>query len=156
MIWSEVVTEHLPASGLSLLHASGTNWTSNLGKHDFVSLRQLVVDLILGTDMKQHFSSLSHFSALFGTSPTKAMDALQAYHAPGTAPIPIHTVLHIERVEPRGDAERLAALQMVLKAADLGHTAAALPVHMNWLGRLEEVGHLWLLCKSRVWVLDIL
>ncbi|KAG2430444.1 hypothetical protein HXX76_009967 [Chlamydomonas incerta] len=39
---------------------------------------------------------------------------------------------------PADEAQRLLALQICLKVADIGHLAGTLPVHKRWLGVLEE------------------
>lgn len=40
-------------------------------------------------------------------------------------------------LEPKGEPERLVALQLAIKCADLGHTGAPLAVHKKWLAGLE-------------------
>ena len=40
--------------------------------------------------------------------------------------------------EPSDEAQRLVALQLVIKCADVGHTGAELGVHKRWLAALEE------------------
>ena len=47
--------------------------------------------------------------------------------------------------EPLGEAELLLSLQLALKCADLGHTAAFLPVHLKWVSGLEEEVGSWIL-----------
>ncbi|KAL6764769.1 3'5'-cyclic nucleotide phosphodiesterase [Haematococcus lacustris] len=41
-------------------------------------------------------------------------------------------------VVPLDETERLISLQLALKCSDLGHVAAALPVHLKWVAGLEE------------------
>ena len=41
-------------------------------------------------------------------------------------------------IVPLDEAERVLTLQLALKCADLGHTSADLPVHLQWVSGLEE------------------
>ncbi|KAK9862175.1 hypothetical protein WJX84_000227 [Apatococcus fuscideae] len=72
-------------------------------------LRASSIDLILGTDMKKHFSMLSRFQ-------TQGRGRL---------------------VDLPGDAKLLVA-QMALKVADIAHLSAPTQVHKRWTAQLTE------------------
>ncbi|KAG2484564.1 hypothetical protein HYH03_016610 [Edaphochlamys debaryana] len=117
-----------------------------LSKEQRSALRKLVIDLVLGTDMKQHFAMIAQYKAVRrpmmegestsrgispserntggGRAPDAAADAPAGNGPTGPAPL--------------DEAERLLTLQMCLKAADLGHLGSELEVHKRWLAALEE------------------
>ncbi|KAG2433962.1 hypothetical protein HYH02_012506 [Chlamydomonas schloesseri] len=187
-----------------------------LSKEQRGAFRKQVIDMVLATDMKQHFSLLTQFTSLqkarkaglsggtrggggcvrgggggaagksaavmAGESLTRTPPAgpQQQHHQPGqrllrpphsraggegisssnnvisdesvaaaaavmpppslvpsSAQLQMH--VHSESAPmPQDEAERSLALQIALKAADIGHLAGALPVHCRWLGVLEE------------------
>ncbi|EFJ46356.1 3'5'-cyclic nucleotide phosphodiesterase [Volvox carteri f. nagariensis] len=74
-----------------------------------------VVELVLATDMKQHFAILNQFN----TGPSGGMVEV-------VAPVPLN------------EGERLLTLQVMLKASDIGHLGASLDRHKRWLTGLEE------------------
>ncbi|KAG2424735.1 hypothetical protein HXX76_014310 [Chlamydomonas incerta] len=182
------------------------------------ALRKQVIDMVLATDMKQHFSLLSQFEALHkarraglsggrgggggggggggtgggaggggagggaggggkgaaaaaGDTLTRTPEGQQQQPQPGhrtlRAPnrggggvgfssgsnVVIEDASASRRVQqqqpqqlhtdsappqPHDEAERSLALQIALKAADIGHLAGELSVHCRWLGVLEE------------------
>ncbi|KAG2495006.1 hypothetical protein HYH03_006939 [Edaphochlamys debaryana] len=121
-----------------------------LSKDQRSALRKMVIDLVLGTDMKQHFAMIAQYKAvrrpmMEGESTSRAMSPSERPTAGGggapdaaadapagnggtalTGPLPLDEV------------ERLLTLQMCLKAADLGHLGSELEVHKRWLAALEE------------------
>ncbi|KAL6758672.1 3'5'-cyclic nucleotide phosphodiesterase [Haematococcus lacustris] len=119
---SPMENHHL-AAAWSLLRVPQLNFLQALPQPAWDRLRKLVIELVLGTDMKQHFSIIGAFTALHRTAPD-AQPASKA--APGH-------LLHA----PSPQAGLPAGLQMALKCSDLGHLAAPLPVHLAWVSRLE-------------------
>ncbi|KAG2430481.1 hypothetical protein HXX76_010004 [Chlamydomonas incerta] len=61
--------------------------------------------------------------------------AMEAAHTPAGAVV---TPAVAAPAPPADEAQRLLALQICLKVADIGHLAGTLPVHKRWLGVLEE------------------
>ncbi|PNG93951.1 Calcium/calmodulin-dependent 3',5'-cyclic nucleotide phosphodiesterase 1A, partial [Tetrabaena socialis] len=116
-----------------------------------------VIELVLATDMKQHFSIISHFNTVHRLA-SYSQQQLQQHAARGaklkatrgmlrrTAAATVSDELHtlhdpsLAGAPPRpvDDAERLLTLQVALKAADIGHLGEALEVHKRWLSVLEE------------------
>ncbi|KAK9806640.1 hypothetical protein WJX73_003268 [Symbiochloris irregularis] len=82
---------------------------------DRVALRATITDLILGTDMKQHF----HLHTLLQNVVQAGMDKPPQLSA----------------LTP---AHRLVIMQCVLKCADLGHLALPLHLHLHWASRIQE------------------
>ncbi|KAG2490632.1 hypothetical protein HYH03_011023 [Edaphochlamys debaryana] len=102
---------HHCAASFSLLQRPDLDILAQLSQAERTTFRKQVIELVLATDMKQHFSILSHFNTV---------------HRGAPAPQPVD------------DTERLLSLQVALKCADIGHLGEELPVHKRWLSVLEE------------------
>ena len=57
---------HHAAAAFSLLRSPGCFFLEGLKGSDFRKLRKTVVDLVMATDMKQHFSIVSQFISVHG------------------------------------------------------------------------------------------
>ncbi|GLI71323.1 hypothetical protein VaNZ11_016483 [Volvox africanus] len=141
---------HLAAS-FTLLKKPEYAFMSHLPKADMDRLRKMVIELVLATDMKQHFAIMSHFttvhrlgaansvtpSLLSGTerrrSSSNASSMNSLVHGGSGCPVEIDKI-----VIPLDENERILSLQMALKCSDLGHVSASLPVHCRWVQLLEE------------------
>eukprot|EP00879_Flechtneria_rotunda_P005016 GHRR01005292.1.p1 GENE.GHRR01005292.1~~GHRR01005292.1.p1 ORF type:complete len:859 (+),score=362.03 GHRR01005292.1:904-3480(+) len=145
---SPLENHHL-AAAFMLLRQPEFNYMSSLPKADFDKFRKVVIELVLATDMKQHFSILSHFTTVHRlnaggtlTPGTSGSDALMALRHPGRSDnsnsANSGAVDQDKIVLPLDETERILGLQMALKCADLGHVTAALPVHIRWVDQLEE------------------
>jgi hypothetical protein len=55
---------HHIAAAFSLLRKPEFNFLAALSRAEQARFRKLVIDLVLATDMKQHFSLLSHFTTI--------------------------------------------------------------------------------------------
>ncbi|EFJ48255.1 3'5'-cyclic nucleotide phosphodiesterase, partial [Volvox carteri f. nagariensis] len=99
---------HHAAAAFSCMRRTGLDVLAPLTTDQKSTFRKQVIEMVLATDMKQHFSLLSHFSTVH---------RLASYNKP---------------------AARLLSLQMVIKAADLGHLGEGFEVHKRWLSSLEE------------------
>lgn len=60
---SPLENHHL-AAAFMLMRQSEFNFSGSLSKADFEKFRKIVIELVLATDMKQHFSILSHFTTV--------------------------------------------------------------------------------------------
>jgi hypothetical protein len=83
-------------------------------------LRRDVIQLVLATDMKAHFSVLGLFSSMISDSQSDSSSAQNPQH-----------------MSWDNDAQ-LLALKMVLKVSDLGHLANKEVTHHAWVSRLEQ------------------
>lgn len=113
---------HHLASALSALDLPQHSFLSRVCSSDRLHLRKTLIDMVLATDMKQHFSIVSQFrTCRFALTAEVAGDASQL-------------------VRGEHDAEEVLCLsmQMALKCADLGHTCEGLTVHRRWVEALTE------------------
>lgn len=106
---------------------------------------QLVIDLVLATDMKSHYSLLGQFNAQFNTGATakppmcaQTAPASTTQTSPPAAGLASSPSLSSLPSVPRSELQLTLALQMAIKISDLGHTAAGLPVHCKWVDCLQE------------------
>ncbi|KXZ55656.1 hypothetical protein GPECTOR_2g1206 [Gonium pectorale] len=133
---------HHCASAFALMTPpnSELDFLAPLPQVDRSALRKQVIELVMATDMKQHFTILSHFNTMHRLSSyaqgSRPRPPSCDYDAAGTglakdateAPAPC----------PIDDTERLLTLQVALKCADIGHLGEELDVHIQWLQALEE------------------
>ncbi len=107
-----------------------------------LQVRKLMIDLVLATDMKQHFALLSQFTGvhLSHGSPTKRQ-SVQPKHDPPDAG---------QAAMPMDENERILSLQIVIKAADLANLCDPHHTHIKWVYMLEEeVGRMCVLYNIR-------
>ncbi|GIL58431.1 hypothetical protein Vafri_13570 [Volvox africanus] len=138
---------HHAAAAFSLLQRPGLDILAPFSKQERASFRKQVIDMVLATDVKQHFTMLSQFNT--------AHRLASFVHSPATAKVNHSSRLsggniHLEIVvdvgadckhlapKPLDDTERVLSLQLAIKAADLGHLGEELEVHQRWLSSLEE------------------
>ncbi|KAF5827146.1 hypothetical protein DUNSADRAFT_1247 [Dunaliella salina] len=130
---------HLAAAFL-LLKQPSYNFLSSMPKPSFDRLRKLVIELVLATDMKQHFAIVSHFTTIHrlssSASLTPSLPSLKentrgrrsesGYSSAGHRSLnsgdPGAPGQHI--ILPLDESERLLSLQVALKCCDLGGAKA--------------------------------
>jgi hypothetical protein len=101
--------QHHASASLELLQDPDANFMLHMSKEQAQSIRDIVVELVLATDMVKHFKCMARFEA------------------------------NAHALQPKEPQEaRLLAMRLVLKAADVGHTTSAWDVHTEWVGRLQE------------------
>lgn len=89
------------------------NLLGNLGKEDWTSLRKLLIELILHTDMSKHFETLGNFRTW-----AQANSLLETFD------------------------DKVMVLSMGLKCADIGHSAKSTELHIKWTELIcEEFFH---------------
>ncbi|KAJ9520544.1 hypothetical protein QJQ45_007398 [Haematococcus lacustris] len=154
---SPMENHHL-AGAFSLLKHPDMNFLQAMPKATYDRLRKLVIELVLGTDMKQHFSIMGSFTAMHRTAPAmlsrkqstlglgrtshgvspSELSISSSYHAASVrGSCESHSPKDGKNLQPSSDQDKLLSLQMALKCSDLGHLAAPLPVHLAWVSRLE-------------------
>ncbi|GLI61126.1 hypothetical protein VaNZ11_003401 [Volvox africanus] len=137
---------HHAAAAFSLLQRPGLDVLAPFSKQERATFRKQVIDMVLATDVKQHFTLLSQFNT--------AHRLASFVHSPATAKANTSSRLsgniHLEIVvdvgadcrhlapKPLDETERVLSLQLAIKAADLGHLGEELEVHQRWLSSLEE------------------
>ncbi|KAJ9521888.1 hypothetical protein QJQ45_024758, partial [Haematococcus lacustris] len=150
---SPMENHHL-AGAFSLLKHPDLNFLQTMPKATYDRLRKLVIELVLGTDMKQHFSIMGSFTAMHRAAPAmlqskRSAQALdRASHALTPSELSMASSCRPtgdghcakdagKKLQPSSEQDKLLSLQMALKCSDLGHLAAPLPVHLAWVSRLE-------------------
>ncbi|GFH21958.1 phosphodiesterase [Haematococcus lacustris] len=146
---SPMENHHL-ASAFSLLKHPDLNFLQAMPKATYDSLRKLVIELVLGTDMKQHFSIIGQFTALHSTggdghaagkaapfSHDRAPQQGQPSRCSTSSSAKDCSQDSGASLQPVSDQDKLLSLKMALKCSDLGHLAAPFPVHLAWVSRLE-------------------
>ncbi|KAL3157196.1 putative 3',5'-cyclic phosphodiesterase pde-3 [Trebouxia sp. C0009 RCD-2024] len=126
---SPLENHHL-AQSFRLLNRDDCGLFRHLPKDRQVRLRKLMIEMVLGTDMKQHVAIISRFQTTLQVKLHSRMMTTAGCSSAASA-----ESLAVKFEDP---SDRCMLLQMALKCADLGHLAAPWPVHQRWVGGLEE------------------
>ncbi|KAG2484636.1 hypothetical protein HYH03_016589 [Edaphochlamys debaryana] len=158
---SPLESHHSSATFTLLAERPDLDALAPLSGEQRAALRKIVVDMVMGTDMKQHFALISQF---------KTAHPPQSPNPPALPLLPSPTAQPNDKKcgdgeirrgissgsfsdrgsglpgglapglgpKPLDDVERTLTLQIALKVADIGHLGAELAVHKRWLGVLEE------------------
>ncbi|XP_071545342.1 cGMP-inhibited 3',5'-cyclic phosphodiesterase 3A-like isoform X2 [Panulirus ornatus] len=109
-----VLENHHAAAAWSLfLSRPEYNFLKHLDRAEFKRFRFLVIEAILATDLKRHFEILAEFNA-------KANEP----DAPG--------------LDWNSETDRMLALQMCIKLADINGPCKAIDIHTQWTARIAE------------------
>ncbi|KAK4300112.1 hypothetical protein Pmani_027668 [Petrolisthes manimaculis] len=109
-----VLENHHAAAAWSLfLSRPQYNFLCHLDRAEFKRFRFLVIEAILATDLKRHFEILAEFNA-------KANET----DAPG--------------LDWGSESDRMLAMQMCIKLADINGPCKALDIHTQWTARIAE------------------
>ena len=134
-------SHHVAAAFEVLLLEPDCNFLSALPPAVFAAFRKLVVALVGATDMAVDKEIVNNFSQLVATAKLQAADKNQMTSAGiGDANMASNKVAAAEApfvFMPSCEKEAVAALQLVLKAADLGHLALPWDQHVGWVQALE-------------------
>ena len=132
-----VLEQHHLSAAFQLLSMPGLDWTSGFSAQQRALFRSTVIDLVLGTDMKEHFKLLGEFGNVLHRARLAASARRRRRRsrvAGGEAPPePVPMVQ-----ATLSDAERLLVLKIAMKVADLGHLRAPRDVHLRWVAGLCE------------------
>ncbi|GAX77145.1 hypothetical protein CEUSTIGMA_g4591.t1 [Chlamydomonas eustigma] len=163
---SPMENHHL-SSAFSLLADDQRNFLKNMPLKAREVFRKQVIDMVLSTDMKQHFAQTSLFNTKVLSSPAiQALLNKGQQHSSFRRRTDMSMIMDtstsnadsrsrlgkIQSMKKIGPSMRLnkntmmtldeemkgLVLQMSLKCADLGHLASPEPVHKRWVQRLEE------------------
>ncbi|GFR48408.1 hypothetical protein Agub_g10302 [Astrephomene gubernaculifera] len=143
---------HHAAAAFSLVQKPGLDLLAPLSKADRANFRKQVIEMVLGTDMKQHFALLSQFNTVHRLAgfahgpavdnPCKSASSVRASGAQQFLELREIVVnvsgQEVQAPKPLDETERLLSLQIAIKAADLGHLGEEFEVHQRWLSALEE------------------
>ncbi|KAG2493194.1 hypothetical protein HYH03_008614 [Edaphochlamys debaryana] len=146
---------HHCASSFALLLRPELDALAHFGAGDKAAFRKQVIEMVMATDMKQHFAFLSHFNTAHRLAAYSAAAANPSHAGGRPVTRPRHGAVVTAAAHgaasggpppppdpaaprPLDDAERMLSLQIALKVADIGHLGEDLDVHCRWLGVLEE------------------
>lgn len=150
---SSLLTPHLPhtyplnhsqenhhlAAAFALLQRPGCNFLSGLPDKSLAAFRRQVIEMVLATDMKQHFAMVSLFNTKFG--PPAGSSGSKGDCKSGSSLLArrnsMSKIDHSPALTLDDDTLSLV-LQMALKVADLGSLAAAADANRKWVLMLEE------------------
>ncbi|KAG2441899.1 hypothetical protein HXX76_003505 [Chlamydomonas incerta] len=151
---------HHCAAAFTLMRRPEFDLLAPLSAADRSSFRKQVIELVLATDMKQHFSILSHFNTVHrlaaysqqqqaaqpaaSTGPPAATGAdghskpLSIVKTPSEVRDVAAAVGELTVPKPLDDTERSLSLQVALKCADISNLGRELECYKRWVALLEE------------------
>eukprot|EP00899_Mesostigma_viride_P000715 jgi/Mesvir1/10644/Mv13740-RA.1 len=107
-----VLENYHVAEAFLLLSNADLNFLEGLPRSDFNYVRNVVIEMVLGSDLKRHFEILEQFNKRI-----KDKD---------------------KPLSKSRDMDRLLLLQMALKVADIGHSAKKLAIHKVWTHAITQ------------------
>uniref|UniRef100_UPI0037E7C81E 3',5'-cyclic-AMP phosphodiesterase 4C-like n=1 Tax=Semicossyphus pulcher TaxID=241346 RepID=UPI0037E7C81E len=111
-----VLENHHLAVGFKLLHQENCDIFQNLTKRQRQSLRKLVIDMVLATDMSKHMTLLADLKTMVETKKVTSSGVLLLDHY----------------------TERIQVLRNMVHCADLSNPTKALPLYRQWTERIME------------------
>ncbi|XP_061905816.1 cAMP-specific 3',5'-cyclic phosphodiesterase 4B isoform X2 [Entelurus aequoreus] len=111
-----VLENHHLAVGFKLLHEDNCDIFQNLSKRQRQSLRKLVIDLVLATDMSKHMSLLADLKTMVETKKVTSSGVLLLDHY----------------------TDRIQVLRNMVHCADLSNPTKPLAVYRQWTERIME------------------
>ncbi|XP_028444347.1 cAMP-specific 3',5'-cyclic phosphodiesterase 4C [Perca flavescens] len=111
-----VLENHHLAVGFKLLHQENCDIFQNLTKRQRQSLRKLVIDMVLATDMSKHMTLLADLKTMVETKKVTSSGVLLLDHY----------------------TERTQVLRNMVHCADLSNPTKALPLYRQWTERIME------------------
>jgi hypothetical protein len=131
-----VLEQHHLSAAFQLLSTPGLDWTAGFSAQQRSAFRATVIDLVLGTDMKEHFKLLGEFGNVLHRA-RLAASARRRRRRSSTAGGDVQGAEAAPMVQATlSDAERLLVLKIAIKVADLGHLRAPRDVHLRWVAGL--------------------
>ncbi|KAJ3410427.1 hypothetical protein HDV05_003813 [Chytridiales sp. JEL 0842] len=110
-----VLENHHAAAAFEVLSRPACGFLSGLDKGEYKTLRESVVEMVLATDLAQHFSLLTLFKKKVLTTPDSSS------------------------FDPLGTREdRTLLMQMLMKAADVSNPTKVGPEYDQWITRIQE------------------
>uniref|UniRef100_A0A8C4ZH48 Phosphodiesterase n=1 Tax=Gadus morhua TaxID=8049 RepID=A0A8C4ZH48_GADMO len=113
---SSVLENHHLAVGFKLLQEHNCDIFQNLGSKQRHSLRKMVIDMVLATDMSKHMNSLADMKTMVETKKVTSQG-----------------VLLLDNY-----SDRIQVLQNMVHCADLSNPTKPLPLYRRWTDRIME------------------
>ncbi|KAM3622701.1 uncharacterized protein V6R79_002133 [Siganus canaliculatus] len=111
-----VLENHHLAVGFKLLHQENCDIFQHLTKRQRQSLRKLVIDMVLATDMSKHMTLLADLKTMVETKKVTSSGVLLLDHY----------------------TERIQVLRNMVHCADLSNPTKVLPLYQQWTERIME------------------
>uniref|UniRef100_A0A8C5BVV1 Phosphodiesterase n=1 Tax=Gadus morhua TaxID=8049 RepID=A0A8C5BVV1_GADMO len=111
-----VLENHHLAVGFKLLHQDNCDIFQNLNKRQRQSLRKLVIDMVLATDMSKHMTLMADLKTMVETKKVTSSGVLLLDHY----------------------TERIQVLRNMVHCADLSNPTKPLPIYRQWTERIME------------------
>ncbi|XP_040002856.1 cAMP-specific 3',5'-cyclic phosphodiesterase 4B-like [Xiphias gladius] len=111
-----VLENHHLAVGFKLLHQENCDIFQNLTKRQRQSLRKLVIDMVLATDMSKHMTLMADLKTMVETKKVTSSGVLLLDHY----------------------TERIQVLRNMVHCADLSNPTKPLPLYRQWTERIME------------------
>ncbi|KAJ8274021.1 hypothetical protein COCON_G00086460 [Conger conger] len=113
---SSVLENHHLAVGFKLLQEENCDIFQNLSKKQWQSLRKMVIDMVLATDMSKHMNLLADLKTMVETKKVTSLG-----------------VLLLDNY-----SDRIQVLQNMVHCADLSNPTKPLQLYRQWTGRIME------------------
>jgi len=140
---------HHIAAAFQLLLSDKYRIFSNISVDQFHKIRELMIEMVLATDMKLHFDILGRFRLIESKlhqwdenlrkhERTLARIATDSDH--DQSPLNSATLEYSSEEEsPSPSSEDITlSLQLAMKCADIGHVYCSPDVHLKWVQKLEQ------------------
>ncbi|EPQ12455.1 cAMP-specific 3',5'-cyclic phosphodiesterase 4C [Myotis brandtii] len=111
---ASVLENHHLAVGFKLLQAENCNVFQNLSTKEWLSLRRMVIDIVLATDMSKHMNLLADLKTMVETKKVTSLG-----------------VLLLDNY-----SDRIQVLQNLVHCADLSNPTKPLPLYRQWTDRI--------------------
>jgi len=132
---AHVNESHHISTAFELLLRPGNNFLTGLSLGEFKMFRELVVRLVVGTDMGDDKAILAQLNSALKAN--RAAQAVQVSSSSEAAPTESAPTKAAAGLRPASKEEAIVCLTMALKAADVGHLALPWDLHLAWVKRLE-------------------
>uniref|UniRef100_A0A2K6UBM3 3',5'-cyclic-AMP phosphodiesterase n=1 Tax=Saimiri boliviensis boliviensis TaxID=39432 RepID=A0A2K6UBM3_SAIBB len=111
---ASVLENHHLAVGFKLLQAENCDIFQNLSTKQRLSLRRMVIDMVLATDMSKHMNLLADLKTMVETKKVTSLGVLLLDNYP----------------------DRIQVLQSLVHCADLSNPTKPLPLYRQWTDRI--------------------
>jgi len=110
---------HHVAAAFAVMRRPECNFCEHFPDQQLRQIRNLIIELVIATDMSCHDSLLKSFSEVVNGPKSPSSDAVAGF-VPGT------------------NKEAVLLLQLAMKCADLGHLSLGWDLHCQWVRCIEE------------------
>ena len=98
---------------------------ASMSKKDYLDMRKVVIDLVLATDLKDHFSFIESLNTMHTMSKASSESSSETGEGDGSASAAVKVGANI-------------LAKIAIKMADLGHCAKPVALHRKWTARVVQ------------------